>query len=149
MAVIESQWSWPQPFELVEHTADIGVRVSGRSSAEALARLILAHAHLVAGGVRPYGDESLELQIDIGADQSLAAVDVLREVNRLFAVRRLIAHRVAVLELTPTRVRVELRCGRYDPTLHADGLEIKAVTFHRAIFETSGGTCVAQVIFDI
>jgi SHS2 domain-containing protein len=39
--------------------------------------------------------------------------------------------------------------GKYDPELHSEGLELKAVTLHAARFEPASGGFVAQVIFDI
>jgi SHS2 domain-containing protein len=45
---------------------------------------------------------------------------------------------------------VRVGCGRWDPALHAEGVDLKAVTWHAAGFgRGADGTWRAQVVFDI
>jgi hypothetical protein len=44
------RYELPQPFQDLDHTADVGVAVEGASAEETLARLVLALAALLAGG---------------------------------------------------------------------------------------------------
>jgi SHS2 domain-containing protein len=149
MTTTDRGWVWPQPYELLDHTADTGVRVRGATAQETLARLVLAHAQLVAGGVVPQGDRVLEVTLPLTDDLALAAVDVLREVNRLFAAERAIVREVEAVELSPTHVALRLRCGDYEPSRHPDATEIKAVTYHQTRFSREGTGYVAEIVFDI
>lgn len=146
---MHAEWSLPQPFETVDHTADTGVRVHGRTPEETLARLILAHSSLLSGGEAVDEEQEQILELASDADLALVGVDVLRELNRLFCSQRTIATRVAIERFDSERVVVRLGFGTYDPQLHREGLDIKAVTFHAAQFEAAGDNWVAQVVFDI
>jgi hypothetical protein len=42
------RYTLPQPYQQLDHTADVGVVVHGDSPLEALARLVLAYASLAA-----------------------------------------------------------------------------------------------------
>ena len=142
-------WAIPQPFETVEHTADTGVRVRGATREETLARLVLGHAQLLCAGTAPEANEDLSLEVEVGDDLALLAVDALREMNRLFCTRRIIAREVTAVEWGDTMVRIEIVGGPYDADTHNEGLDIKAVTFHEARFERDGDEFVAQVILDV
>lgn len=142
-------WELPQPFEAVDHTADTGVRVTGASVEETLARLVLAHAQLLSGGAPVAIENSEQIEIAGDSDLSLVGVDLLRELNRLFCVDRRIAAAVEVEEVETERVRLRVDFGRYDPERHAEGVDIKAITFHAAEFRRQGHGWVAQVLFDI
>jgi SHS2 domain-containing protein len=149
MPSAERRWAWPQPYELVDHTADTGVRVSGATPEETLARLVLAQAQLLAGGVLPEGEARLQISVAASSDLSLVAVDLLRELLRRFAVEQVIAHTVEAVALAEDGVCLRVVCGLYDPARHADATEIKAVTFHQAHFAHVGDHYVAQVLFDV
>lgn len=139
----------PQHFEDLEHTADVGVAVEGASPEEALARLVLAQAALLAGGgaVEVEREERIAVQ---GSGHLELAIGLLRELLFRFATGRVIAAECEVLALDPSaRAEIAVGLGRYDPLLHGEGLDIKAVTWHAARFEELGGRWRAQVLFDI
>ena len=46
-------------------------------------------------------------------------------------------------------VEVALELGPYDAVHHAEGLDLKAVTWHAAAFEPTGGGWRARVVFDL
>jgi SHS2 domain-containing protein len=126
------------------------VEVEGASAGETLARLLLAQSALLAGGgpVRVERDD----RVAVVAQETLAeaAVALLRELLFRFATERVIAGSCEVLALeagAPAEVAVGF--GRYDPELHAEGIDIKAVTRHAARFEEVDGRWRARVVFDI
>jgi SHS2 domain-containing protein len=139
----------PQPFEDLGHTADIGVRVRGGSAEEALARLALVLGSLLAGGepLEPLDEE----RIAVAGGPGLAgtAVAFLRELLFRFATRRAIPAAVRVLRVGEDGAEAVVRSGRYDPERHAEGQDVKAVTWHRARLEESGGEWVGEVVFDV
>lgn len=139
----------PVPYEELDHTADAGVVVRGSSKEEALARLVLAYADLVAGGAPVDETSELTLAVEPG-DLAAMAVDVLRELLFRFDTERVIPGSCAVLRLEPEQgAEVSAGVGEYDPERHAEGLALKAVTLHAARFEREGEGWVAQVVFDV
>ncbi len=138
----------PEPYDVVDHTADLGVRVRGASREEALARLLLAHGQVLGGGA-PVPVET-EVELDLAYDElPLLAVDALRAAQGLFDRRRLLVGCVTVERFDDAAVALRLGCGAYDEVRHAEGLELKAVTYHAAVFAPEGDGWVAQVIFDV
>ena len=142
-------WTIPQPFETVDHTADTGVRVRGSTREEALARLVLGHAQLLSAGAAPSATENFSIEVEVGDDLALVAVDALREMNRIFCTRRLIAREVTEVEWSDDTVQVRVVAGPYDADAHNEGVDIKAVTYHAAEFEPDGDQWVAQVLLDV
>jgi SHS2 domain-containing protein len=113
--------SLPQPFQDLEHTADVGVAVEGASPEETLARLVLAQAALLAGGgpVEALREERLAVQ---GEGHLELAVGLLRELLFRFATERVIAAECEVLALDPSAgTEVAVGLGRYDPGCTAKG----------------------------
>ena len=147
---IAVRYALPQPYRDLDHTADAGVEVEGASADEALARLVLAEAALLAGGATV--EVEREERVRVAAQPTLeeGAVALLRELLFLFSTDRVLAGACEVLTLAagaPTEVRIGF--GRYDPQRHAEGIDLKAVTRHAARFEEVGGRWRASVIFDV
>lgn len=139
----------PQPFEDMGHTADIGVRVRGRSAGEALGRLALALGSLLSGG-EPVGAVDEE-RVAVAGGLGLAgtAVAFLRELLFRFATHRAIPAAIEVLRLDELGADAIVRSGRYDPDRHGEGEDVKAVTWHRARLEESEGEWVGEIVFDV
>ncbi len=148
-----TDWTVPQPFERVLASADPGhdgaVRVTGSTPEETLARLVLAQAQLMSGGgpIAPRGEGAIELPGS--PDLAVTAVDVLREVCQRYWVAGQIACGVEVVDVSPSRVRLRVVYGNYDPEAHASGLNIKAVAYHGARFEPLDLGYVAEVVFEV
>ncbi|MEK7704519.1 MAG: archease [Myxococcota bacterium] len=143
------QASLPQPFEELDHPADLRIRVRGASAAQTLARLVLAHAALLSGGAPVTSMRQHEITV-AGADGLVwVALDVLRELHRCFCLEREIVCRVGVESFSSAGARLVVDVGAYDPSLHVEGHDIKAVTYHAARFEAAGDGYVGEVVFDI
>ena len=141
----------PQPYDELEHTADVGVRVRGATAEETLARLVLAFTSLVLGDEEPLPSSAAPLLIEIDpADRVGMAVDVLRELLFHFDAHQLLPKRAEVHrfdETTGTAITIGL--GRHDPDTHLEAVELKAITWHDAVFEERNGEWIAEIIFDI
>lgn len=143
------RYALPQPYREIPHTADVGVAVEGASADEALARLVLALSALLAGGGAVPVEREEEVEVPAGADPAQTAVALLRELLFRFATERLLAGACEVLRLDRSGARLRVGFGRYDPERHAEGADVKAVTYHGARFERSGEAWRAQVLLDI
>jgi SHS2 domain-containing protein len=139
----------PQPFEDLGHTADLGIRVRGRSAEEALARLALALGSLLAGGEPVEALDEERLAVAGGPGLAGTAVAFLRELLFRFATGGAIPGAVEVLRVDQAGAEAIVRSGRYDPARHGEGQDVKAVTWHRARLEKSGGEWVGEIVFDV
>ncbi len=142
-------WRLPQPYEELDHTADAGVRVHAPTREACLARLILGFGQMLAGGGAVEAAETLDLTVPGSGDDVVLAVDVMRAVADAFFDRHLIPSEVTVVTLDGAGANLQVAYGPWRESLHADGLDIKAVTWHAAAFEPADAGWVAQVVFDI
>jgi SHS2 domain-containing protein len=139
----------PQPYQDLDHTADVGVRVRGATAEEALARLVLAQAALLAGGGPVTADLDERVRVAGGPGLAGTAVALLRELLFRFATARRIAAAVEIVSAGEDAVEAVVSTGRWDPELHGEGMELKAVTWHRARLELVGQEWIGEIVFDI
>jgi SHS2 domain-containing protein len=139
----------PQPYEELDHTADVGIIVRGDTAEQTLCRLVLGLADLLAGGASVREERELGVGAQPG-DRAAMAVDVLREVLFRFDSERVIPASCETRGFDPEHgAEVVIGVGAYDPDQHAEGIELKAVTLHEARFEPEAQGWIAQVVFDI
>ncbi|MFB3907692.1 MAG: archease [Candidatus Eisenbacteria bacterium] len=116
-------------YESFDHTADIGLRVYGRTRGELFeqAALGLASLLLESGEVRPVEERVVSLEHQ-GFEEGL--IGWLNEILYLREIGRFLPATVAVLVLDSRRLRARLSGETLDPSRHLPGLEIKAATYH-------------------
>lgn len=142
------RYALPQPFRDLDHVADVAVEVDGASAEEALARLVLAEAALLAGGGAVRAEREA-IVTAAGPDLRARAVGLLRELLFRFATEGLLAAWCEVEALGPDEARVRVGLGRRDAALHGEGLDLKAVTWHLAALEEAAGRWMGRAVFDI
>ena len=140
--------SLPQPFEDLGHTADLGIRVRADGAEEALARLALALGTLLTGGDAPPPDREERVEVAGGPDLAGTAVALLRELLFRFATSRVVPAQVEVHRADAAGAAATVGFARYDPVRHAEGVDVKAVTWNAARLAPEAGRWVAQVILD-
>jgi SHS2 domain-containing protein len=133
----------------MDHTADVGVVVHGDSAEETLARLLLALSQLLTGGGSVQAAGSLRIEAEPGEHASMA-IDLLRELLYRFDCDGTIAVSCEVERFDPgLGATIVIEIAPYDFELHAEGIELKAVTWHEARFEREGDGWTAQIVFDV
>jgi SHS2 domain-containing protein len=134
-------------YEFFDHTADIGIRASGRDVAEVLTHLAQGLTELVAedSDLRPVERRFIELQ---APDAETLLLHWLQELLYWFSTDRFLPVRYA-LTVTGTSLRGELVGERFDPARHAQGREVKAITRHGLRLAPRDGGWDAEVIVDI
>jgi SHS2 domain-containing protein len=143
------RYGLPSAFEEISHTADVGVRARGADLDEAYARAALAMAQLQAGGGLVEPREPRELRAT-GEDPASLLVDLCRQVLDLFFGERLLLGAIALRERTDTEIVADAWFDPFDADRHAEGVDLKAVTYAGAgVRPLSGGGFEASVIFDI
>ncbi len=139
----------PQPYEDLAHTADVGVRVRGATAEEALGRLVLAFTTVVTGGAPAEGAHAARVAVQGGPGLAGTAIALLRELLFRLATERELPVEIEVERLDEAGALASVTFARHDPDRHAEGADVKAVTWHAARLDPEGGGWVAQVVLDI
>ncbi len=139
----------PQPYEDLGHTADVGVRVRGATAEEALGRLALALGTLLSGGAPAPPGPDRRMAVAGGPGRAGTAVALLRELLFRFATERLLPAEIEVHRADEAGAEATVAFARWDPERHAEGADVKAVTWHAARLEPEGAGWIAQAILDV
>ena len=135
-------------FELLEHTADVGIRARGATLEEAFEQATLGLAE-VQGALGPGPDPSEAVAVQVSAaDPGGLLVDWLNEVLWLTETRRagMAGVRVERVGDGTASGSVVLSSGGPAP----DGTFVKAVTYHRLRVEPNpGGGWLVEVYLDV
>jgi SHS2 domain-containing protein len=140
----------PRPYEFFEHTADLGLRASGRDLPDlfANAALGLMAAVVDPATVRPGGIRD-RIRAE-GPDRETLLVNWLNQVLFLFSVQRMVFCRFQVRSFSDTAIEAEGEGELLDPLRHGVLREVKAVTLHDLGVERApDGTWRAKAILDV
>lgn len=135
-------------FEILEHTADVGVRVYGGSFAELLENAALALMSLIADrdSVRPEEKVVIEAEAETGEE---LLIKMLSEILYLHEVRKMVFTE-AEIELTDGfKLKGRLKGEKTDFSRHELLHDIKAATYHNLKIERVNDRFMAEIIFDI
>ncbi|MDX1611903.1 MAG: archease [Candidatus Thermoplasmatota archaeon] len=137
------------PWQVLDHTADVGLTVTAESLEAAMGELVEGYGHLVCpdGEIEQREERVLEVQAPNLED---LVIDLLDEVNVLHQMEGFIPARcTARLDLTGDAPRVSLTMHgeAWDEERHGYLMEIKATTYHG--MEVIEEPARIVVIFDI
>lgn len=138
-------------YRIVDHTADLGIEVTGDTPEDVLARAAEALFDLLAerDGIRDVETRTVRAA---GEDPADLLVNFLRECLYLFTGEGFLIRAARVRLGEETSVEAEVRGEPYDPGRHRLRTEIKAVTWHGASLEKALGDRMrwkGRVIFDV
>ena len=142
------------PFEFVEHTADLGVRVTAATLPALFEEAAVATTACLVdpASVRPHEAASVALE---APDAESLLVAWLNELLFRYDTARWLTARAAVrLEAAASgpgvRLSATIQGEPLDPARHAVEREVKAVTHHGlAVEHQADGTLAATVIYDL
>ena len=127
-----------EPFEVLEHTADIGFRAWGATAAELFENAAQAMMSIAAETetIDPRGEVSIQAT---GEDYESLLVNWLGEVLYRFDAGLFAASKFRVDKIEPTTLEGRLVGEARDPARHRWKLIVKAVTYHDIeVFERDG-----------
>lgn len=144
-------YALPQPFEEIDHTADVGMRVSGATPEACLARLVLGMTALTLGPSAATLEPDMTRHLVVAPDEHVAMmVDVLRELLFVFDTEHRLPTRCTVHTFGDREgVSLELAMASIVEDEHEDLTDLKAVTWHEAKLEPLSDGWMAQIIFDV
>ncbi len=136
----------PAPFEILEHTADVGLRARGRTMAEAFEHAADGMGAIL--GLAPSDAPPAEVRVSLRADDRAALlVEWLEELLFLAEARGVCVTRTEVREIDDTALEASAWVvPRADP---GAPVAVKAATYHRLAVEPGPGGWIATVFFDV
>lgn len=136
------------PYILIDHTADIGIHITGKdleelfmSAAEALFDQIVDRSRLAGRGKK-------HLLIS-GMDRHDLLINWLRELLEIWTIQGGLVRTAAITELDETHIRATALWDAYDPGAHEILKDIKAVTYSGVSVDPIPEGWQATVIFDV
>ncbi len=135
-------------FELIEHTADVGVRAWGDTIEEAFEEAALGMFSIMGDASK--ADEVGEVEVMLESEElGELLVDWLSELLYLFDAERAFLCRFDVRIEKKGKLKLTGKAygEEYKPEKHGMGTEIKAVTYH--ILEVNEEKKEVRVLFDI
>lgn len=135
-------------YDLIDHTADVGVAIQGTSLREVFEKAAYALFDLQVGLEGVQAIESRTIQVE-ATDLEDALVRWLQRLLVLMDIENMVFCQFHVTQVHPTGVCATAWGEKLDPTRHELKGQIKAVTYHELeIKETTEGWR-AQIIFDV
>lgn len=140
-------------FQLLEHTADMGIAAEGETLVALFVQAALGLRQILTActDIEPKTEFPVEVQ---GADREELMINWLSELLFLLESRRLLPaafeiDRLEVDTLGDCRLRARVLGETFDPERHYLEREIKAVTYHRIEVEPTAAGWRAQIYVDL
>ena len=135
-------------YEVFEHTADLGLRITAVSLDELCAEAGRGLFAVIAGDLAQIRPTAVE-QFDVaGTDPVWLLYDWISELHAAFELRRMLFCSFQV-SLDRAGLHALVRGERYDPAVHTLAHEVKAITQHELDVHRSASGWQATIIVDI
>jgi len=135
------------PYEVIEHTADIGIIVRGRDPAELFCNAASGMLSLLTEVDTLRQDIIQEINLEAGDTETLL-VQWLNELLYIMYTEKLVLCKFDVL-IDGTRLAARCAGQKMDLKSHGFRREIKAATYHDLEVVERNGEYSARIIFDI
>ena len=138
-------------FEVIEHTADMGIKAYGKDLSELFTNAAYGMASLITDldKVNPKHIENITLKAE---NKEELLVSWLNEIIYLSASKGRIFSKFEVSEIDDRHLRAKIFGEEFDIDRHQIETEFKAATYHRLKISNSNlpeGVLQAEIIFDI
>ena len=135
-------------FEIIDHTADVGIIAYGADIKELFSNAALALFSLIT---EPESvEEKLHLDLEVSSeDRDSLLVEWLNELIYLFDVKHILFNRFNIESLTNNALKATCYGEGFDPMKHKIKIGVKAATYHMLRLDTNDSGYRAQVILDI
>jgi len=137
-----------KPYEVFEHTADIGLHVSGSTLSELFIHAAQGMGSLLVEPESVRVLTSREVSVE-GHDSLSLLLAWLNELIFLFDTEYLLFRTFEITSLTETRLTGRVAGEIYDRQRHALSSAIKAATWHEASIDQDAAGYRASIIFDL
>jgi len=135
-------------FEIIDHTADVGINAYGADAKELFSNAALALFSLITEPETIEGRLRFDLEVSAPDRESLL-VEWLNELIYLFDAEHVLLSRFDIEALTLTDLRAACYGEPFDRMKHKMKTGVKAATYHMLKLDEDGDGYRAQVIFDV
>jgi len=135
-------------YEILDHTADVRVRIEGRGFEDFLRSAALALMDLISDRtkVKPVEGVGFEIKAETGEE---LLIKMLGEILYVTRVRDMVFHDLEIEMTGEYKVKGRLLGEKFDSARHELGLDIKAATYHNLKIQRVNDRFIAEVVFDI
>lgn len=137
-----------RPYRLLEHTADIRAKVTGRTKRRLFQNAVFTLSDLIVEAPTIRSRSSRTIRVS-ASSEDLLLVRLLQEVLFLFDAKRFLSRRLEFVSWKLGRLLVRSWGERLDLKRHRPKTEIKAVTLHGLAIRKRGGYFEADLVFDV
>ncbi len=135
-------------FELIEHTADTGIKAYGKTKEEMFKNAALGMFDIMTSLKNIKLRESIDMEVEAKNTEELL-VAWLRELLYQAETKKILLKEFAFQYFNEARLRVICYGEKINPKKHRLKTEIKAVTYHQLKVEQENSLWVGRIIFDI
>lgn len=135
-------------FEIVDHTADVGIIAYGTDIEEVFCNAALALFSLITEPETIQEKSHLDLKVSSDETDSLL-VEWLNELIYFFDAKHILFNRFDIESLTQNELKATCYGEGFDPMKHRIKRGIKAATYHMLRLDKNNDGYKAQVILDI
>jgi SHS2 domain-containing protein len=137
-----------RPFKIIDHTADIGIEVYGRTLKELFSTAAVALFSLISDPEQVRTTETRTVSVSAPDRESLL-IRWLNELIYLWDTEHLLFSRFKIARLTSKYLDAECSGERLDPSRHDVHRDVKAATYHMLQINRDTQGYQARIIFDI
>lgn len=135
-------------YEMIDHTADIGIKVFGKDISEVFANAGYAMFDILTEPKNVQKKESFDIQVSANNIEQLL-VKWLDELLYRYETERVVFSEFVINEISDTAIDSTVYGEKIDRSRHEIKTEIKNVTYHQLQIRKTNGSWEAQVIFDV
>ena len=137
-----------KPYTTFNHTADLGLAITGASEEKLFANAAFAVFDLITDLGRVEPRETRRILVEGDSREDLL-INFLREILYLYNGERWLLKEIRVIKIDQKSLEAEARGEPFDEHKHKIFKEIKAVTYHQAEVRNTPDGWAARVIFDV
>jgi len=135
-------------FEVIDHTADVGIIAYGTEIKQVFGNAALALFSLITE-LENIGEE-LKYDLEVASeDRESLLVEWLNELIYLFDAEHVLLKKFDIQSLSNTRLKATCYGEKFDPSRHKIKTGVKAATYHMLRIDKDNKGYKAQIIFDI
>lgn len=135
-------------YEMIDHTADIGIKVFGKDISEVFANAGYAMFDILTEPKNVQKKESFNIQVSANNIEQLL-VRWLDELLYRYETERVVFSEFVINKISDTSIDSTVYGEKIDRSRHEIKTEIKNVTYHQLQIRKTNGGWEAQVIFDV
>jgi SHS2 domain-containing protein len=135
-------------YTLLDHTADLGIKVRGTDLKDLFESAGRALMHLMVRANIPSKTTPMKISVS-GEDLADLMVRWLGEILYLFAGENLVVASIRMGAVSSSYLEATLETAPFEPEFHEVLSEIKAVTYHQIQVTEKANGWEARIIFDV